>query len=63
MMHHPKKTTPKRDPKKGYDKTDFSEFFIHAPAKEQKKVIKLAVKSANKQQKRTSEKAKARYAN
>lgn len=63
MINHLKKSTPKHKPKKGYDKSDFSVFFIHASAKEQKKVIKSAVEGANKQQRCTSEKAKTRYAN
>lgn len=58
-MKYIRKSQPKRDPKKKYDKSDFSDFFVHAPAKEQKKVIKSAVEGANKQQKDMSNKAKS----
>ena len=58
MINFFSKTTPtKRDSNKDYDRTDFSDFFIHASAGEQKKVIKQSVHAANVAQQETTARA------
>ncbi|MEX0668123.1 MAG: hypothetical protein WD061_00065 [Candidatus Saccharimonadales bacterium] len=52
-----KNIIPRRNPDKDYDRSDFSDFFVHAPASEQKKVIKRAVNAANQQQRAISKEA------
>ncbi len=45
------RVTPSRDPKRKVDENDFSDFFVHANSRKQKKVIKYAIDSANERQK------------